>query len=255
MSMRCSTASVRRWRRNSGALAALTLAIGACSKPGPAASQQLVFDPKNYVESALHTAHQLESLSNQAKMLANEAHELAASPYSHLLQTSQTLKDIGELAQSAKGIAANVGQLESQFQTLYPQAVQGADPRSLLQQAQSRTSAARDTAEDLARIAADLEQFSQGRDARVSGALSASQDAQGATSAVQSSAQLLAVLAEEMGTLRTITLAQSRLMAEEAARRASDQSASVEAHRRLWAHPADGPIPPPNFNPLPHEQR
>jgi P-type conjugative transfer protein TrbJ len=245
---------VRRSRRNSGALAVIVL-IGAGSKPEPAASQQLVFDPKNYVESALHTAHQLESLSNQAKMLANEAHELAASPYSHLLQTSQTLKDIGALAQSARGIAANVGQLESQFQTLYPQAVQGADPRTLLQQAQGRTSAARDTAQDLARTAADLEQLGQGRDSRVAGALSASQDAQGATSAVQSSAQLLAVLAEEMGTLRTITLAQSRLMAEEAARRAADQSASVEAHRRLWAHPADTPIPPPNFNPLPHEQR
>jgi P-type conjugative transfer protein TrbJ len=255
MWMPCSTPSRRRWSPPSrGAVAALALVLAGCSDPGASKAQQVVFDPKNYAESALHTAHQLESLSNQARSLANQARELAASPYSHLAQTSQTLNDIGQLAQSVRGIATNVTQLESQFQSLYPTAVQGADPRQLLSQAQARTANARETAQDLARTAAQLEQLSQGRAARVSGALAASQNAQGPTAALQSSAQLLGVMSEDMGSLRAVTLAQSRLMAEEAAQRAADRTAGVEAHRRLWDH-ADAPIPPPSFNPLPHEQK
>jgi P-type conjugative transfer protein TrbJ len=250
MSMRCSTPSAQARRRNSGLLVALAVAAGS----RPAVAQQLVFDPQNYAESVLHTARQLQSLSNEANMLANQARELAASPYSHLAQTSQTLRDIGELAQSAKGVAANVGELERQFESLYPAAVQGADPRALLQQAQGRTATARETAQDLARAAAELEQLSQGRAARVEGALAASQGAQGVTSALQSSAQLLGAMSEDTGSLRVATLAQSRLMAEEAASRAADRMASAEAHHRLWDHDP-GPVPPPNFDPLPHEQK
>lgn len=253
MWMRCSTRSPRRWPPpNRAAAVALALTLAACSDPGASRAQQVVFDPKNYAESALHTARQLESLSNQARMLSNQAHELAASPYSHLAQTSQTLSDIGQLAQSVRGITANVTQLESQFQGLYPAAVQGADPRQLLSQAQARTSAARETAQDLARTAAQLEQLSQGRATRVSGALAASQNAQGTTAALQSSAQLLGAMSEDLGSLRTVTLAQSRLMAAEAAQRSSDRSAGAEAHRRLWDHPTEAPVPPPSFNPFPH---
>jgi P-type conjugative transfer protein TrbJ len=211
----------------------------------------VVFDPKNLAESALHTAHQLESLTNEAKALANQARELAASPYSHLAETNQTLHDIAELATSVQGVAANVSQLETQFQSLYPTAVTGLDPQHLLEQAQGRAGAAHATAQDLARTAAQLEQLSQGRAARVAGALGAVQGAQGPTSAIQGSAQLLAAMSEDLGSLRSVALAQSRLMAEEAANRAADRTAAAELHRRLWAHEGTDPANP-NFDPLPY---
>jgi P-type conjugative transfer protein TrbJ len=254
MSTPSSTRSpTSRWPRNRAvaSLAVLLIAAGACSDPKPATAQQIVFDPKSYAESALHTAHQLESLANEAKMLANQAHALAASPYSHLAQTNQTLREITDLAQTVRGVAANVTQLESQFQSLYPTAVQGADPRNLLQQAQSRAAVAHDTAQDLARVAAELERLSQTRGARVSGALTATQAAQGPTAAIQASAQLLGAMSEDMSSLRGVALAQARLMAEEAASRAADRAAGDELHRQLWAHDAGGPANP-NFNPLPH---
>lgn len=242
-----------RWPRNRAAasFAVLLIAAGACSESKPASAQQIVFDPKSYAESALHTAHQLESLSNEAKMLANQAHALAASPYSHLAQTNQTLRDIADLARTVRGVASNATQLESQFQSLYPTAVQGADPRNLLQQARSRATTAHDTAQDLARTAAELERLSQGRGARVSGALTAAQDAQGPTAAIQASAQLLAAMSEDMSSLRGVALAQARLMAEEAASRAADRAAGDEAHRRLWSHEPGTP-PAPNFDPYSH---
>lgn len=240
------------WRRSKlAATIAVLLATTACSDPKPARAQMAVFDARGYAESALHTAHQLESLSNQARMLANQARSLAALPYSHLAQTNQTLTDIAQLAQSARGVASNVTQLESQFQSLYPTAVQGADPRNLLQQAQNRALTAHDTAEDLARTAAQLEQLSQGRAARVSGALSAAQSAQGPTAAMQASAQLLAAMSEDMGSLRAVALAQARLMAEEAADRSASQTANAELHRRLWDHDASAPADP-SFDPYSH---
>lgn len=249
---KCSTLSPpRRWRPSRaatlGAFAAL-LALGACGEPKPARAQIVVYDPQNYVENALAAARQLESLSHQATMLANQARELAASPYSHLAETSRALSDIAELAQSVQGIASDVDQLQGQFTDLYPTTVQGLDPRQALLQRQGRLAAARDTAQDLARTAADLERLGRSRGARLEGAVAASQSAAGETAAIQSSTQVLAVLAEDLASMRTILVAQSRLMAEEAARRAAEHAAATEARRQFWGHPA-GHVPPPAFDP------
>jgi P-type conjugative transfer protein TrbJ len=254
MSMRCSTNSRPRSQPNRRALAFAAALLAAASAATPAPAQLAVYDAQNYFESAVHTAHQLESLSNEARMLANQARELAASPYSHLAQTSQTLQDIAALAGSVRGIASNLTQLESQFESLYPTAVQGLDPANLLRQAQSRAAAARQTAEDLARTAAELDRLSQGRAQRATGALTASQGAQGATAAIQSSTQLLAVVSEDLSSLRAVTLAEARLMSEEAARREAERAAGAEAHRRLWANEGSAP-PPPSFDPFPRAQK
>lgn len=243
-----STRSRRRSRPNSALLLAVALAASACSDPKPARAQVAVYDAQNYVENALAAARQLESLSHQALMLANQARGLAASPYSHLAETSRTLGDIAELADSVRGVAADVDQLEAQFRDLYPTAVEGLDPRHALAQRRARTEAARDTAADLARAAADLDRLSRGRAERVRGAVAASQAAQGQTAAIQSSTQVLAALSEDLASMRAILLAQSRLMAEEAARRAAERAAAAEARRQFWDHPA-GHVPPPDFDP------
>ncbi|MCK5911917.1 MAG: P-type conjugative transfer protein TrbJ [Caulobacter sp.] len=246
-----STPTRRGSRPSRGVLLAAVLATltSACSDPKPAAAQQVVFDPKNHVENALQAARQLESLANEARMLANQARQLAASPYSHLGETGQTLQAIGELARTVKGVATDVGQLQSQFADLYPTSVEGLDPRKALQQHNARVANARETAQDLARTAAELERLAQGRDRRITGALNASQSAQGQTAAIQSSNQLLVVLAEDLSSLRTILLAQSRLMAEDTARRAAERAAGAEARRQFWGRDDSKPIPPPNFDP------
>lgn len=250
-----STPSPRRSQPSRLALLFLAAALtNACSAPEPAAAQQLVFDPQNHVENALQAARQLESLTNQARMLANQARQLAASPYSHLGEVSQTLADIGELARTVKGVASDVRDLEAQFADLYPTAAEGLDPRKALQQHQARTTTARDTAKDLAETAAELERLSRSRAGQVSGALGASQSAAGQTAAIQSSNQLLAVLAEDLGSLRTILLAQSRLMAEESARRAAERAAAAEARRQFWGREGAAPANP-DFEPFPKARR
>lgn len=238
-----------RSRRNSllGALAPVLL-LAACADPRPAQAQQVVFDPKNHIENALQAARQLESLANEARALANQARELARSPYSHLGETSQTLKDIGELARTVRGIAGDMQGLQSDFERLYPETVQGLDPKRALEQARGRNAQARETAQDLARTAAELERLSRGRTGRLAGALSASQGADGQTAAIQSSTQVLAVLAEDLGSMRTVLLAQSRLLAAESARRAAERAAGAEARRQFWGRESRT-IPNPEFDP------
>jgi P-type conjugative transfer protein TrbJ len=240
-----STPSPVRSRPNRGVslLAAGLVAVSLVAAT-PVPAQQVVFDPRNHIENALQAARQLESL-------ANEARSLAASPYSHLTQNSQSLRDMAELARTARGLASSVGGLEQQFRDLYPDDLTGTDLMRLLEQGEARTAAALRTAEDVARTAAELERLGQDRSGRLSGALTASETAQGQTAAVQSTNQMLAVLAEDLAALRTIMLAQSRLLAETTAREAADRAAGDEARRRRWSRSVATPSAPA-FDPLSH---
>ena len=252
MSTTSSTASTHRSRsrsprsRSTAALAVAVMVIA--SGAPPAAGQQIVFDPRAHVQTSLQAARQLESLANEARQLANEARSLAASPYSHLAESSQTLRDIGELARTVRGAASTVEGVQRQFADLYPDDLSAAD---LLTLGGERSTTARRTAEDVAQSAAALERLSQGRERRMRGALAASESAEGHTAAIQSSTQMLAVLAEDLATMRTTLLAQSRLMAEATARQAAERDAAAEARRRFWARSSTAPSAPA-FNPLSH---
>ena len=257
MSTMSSTASMRPsptvWRRNRTSAALAALALGAAPLLGlgsapQAEAQQIVFDPRAHVQTSLQAARQLESLANEARSLANEARTLAASPYSHLAQSSQTLRDIGELARTVRGTATTLEGVQRQFADLYPDALSAAD---LLALGEGRATTARRTAEDVARTAAELEALSRGRDQRLAGALAASEAAQGQTAAIQSSTQLLAVLAEDLASMRTTLLAQSRLLAEATAREAAERDSAIEARRRFWGRTSSTPSAP-SFDPLPH---
>lgn len=230
-----------RPNRPPAVVVASLMAIGLMSATA-ASAQQVVFDPRNHIENALQAARQLESL-------ANEARSLAASPYSHLVGSNESLRDMAELARAARGLAASVSGLEQQFDSLFPENLSGADALRLLERGQARTANARRTAEDLARTAAELERLGQSRGARLSGALRAGETAQGQTAATQSTNQILAVLAEDLAALRTIMLAQSRLLAEQTAREATDRLAGDEARRRRWSRTIATPAAPA-FDPL-----
>lgn len=93
-----STPSPRRSRPNRPLriIAAGMAAVSLIAIATPVPAQQVVFDPRNHIENALQAARQLESL-------ANEARTLAASPCSHLTRNSQSLRDMAELARTARG--------------------------------------------------------------------------------------------------------------------------------------------------------
>lgn len=243
--------STRSTKPSSTRRAASTLAmLAALLAASPAGAQLAVYDPANHVENALQAARALQSLTNEAQMLINQARQLAASPYSHLTGASKTLSDIADLAGDVRGVAADISRLEQQFEELYPALVDGLDPAAARAQAKGRAATARATAQDLATTAAELERLAAARESRMSGALSASEAAGGETAAIQSSTQMLAVLAEDLGSLRALMSAQSRLMAEQAARQAAERTAGDAARRAFYGH-APAPPAPPAFDPFP----
>jgi type IV secretion system protein TrbJ len=247
MSTKPSTPSPRRLAAAAGAVGL----VACLALASPAIAQLTVFDPANHAENALQAARQLQSLANEAQMLTAQARQLAASPYSHLAQSSQTIAEISALAGAVNGLSADISKLQGQFEDLYPTSVKGLDPKTALAQSRARAGMARATAEDLASTAAELERLAKGRDLRMSGALSSSQAAVGQTAAIQSSVQMLSVLAEDMAAMRTVLLAQSRLMAEESARRSSDRALAQERRRQFYGREPKT-IPPPDFAPFPH---
>jgi len=246
-SSRPSPGPARRNRRLCAALG-LLVAVAVPGQAPPASAQQIVFDPRAHVQTSLQAARQLETLANQARQLANEARGLAASPYSHMAESSRTLRDIGELARTVRGAASTLEGVQRQFAELYPDDLSGADLATL---GGEHSIMARRTAQDVARAAAELERLAQGRDQRLRGALAASETAQGQTAAIQSSTQVLSVLAEDLASMRTMLLAQSRLLAEATARQAAGREAAAEARRRFWGRTATTPTAPV-FDPFPH---
>lgn len=225
------------------AFLAASLAFVGLWVAGSAHAQAIVYDPRNHLENALQAARQLQSL-------ANEARSLASSPYSHRSASSEALRDMGELARTARGLGTSAQSLRSQFDSLYADDVTGNEAQGLLEASQARNRISLRTSQDLAFAAAELERQGQERIQRLTGALIASEVAVGQTAATQSTNQLLAVAAEELAALRTLSLAQSRLMAEASARQASDRTAGEETRRRRWAAEATRP-PAPRFVPLP----
>lgn len=246
-STRPSPGPLRRNSRRAAVLAVLATIASPAAAP-TALAQQIVFDPRAHVQTSLQAARQLESLANQARQLANEARALASSPYSHMAESSQTLRDIGELAQTVRGAASTLEGVQQQFADLYRDDLSGTDLAAL---GGRQSVMARRTAQDVASAAAELERLTQGRDQRLRGALAASEAAEGQTAAIQSSTQMLSVLAEDLASMRTMLLAQSRLLAEATAQAAARREAAAEARRRFWGRTTSAPAAPA-FDPLPH---
>lgn len=217
-------------------------------------AQSIVFDPTNHVENALQAARQLETLANQARQLANEARMLARSPLSQAGDLGRALASVEELAREVKGLTTDAVALRGQFRDLYGGESGAAGRLQSLERSLARLSAARDTAYDLVQLAAALGEAGTDQQRRTVAALSAAEAADGQTAAVQSSAQLLGLLSEQLTAVQALMAGEARLAASEAARAAADREAALETHRRLWARE---PRPPtaPAFSPFPRAGR
>ena len=218
---------------------------------GPATAQHVVFDPSNHAENLIQAARQLESLTQQARLISQQARSLAASPHAPIADAARSMAEIDALSRSALGLSADIDALERQFESLYPEGLGELDAVTLARGRRDRLQAARSTAQDLARIAAGIDQRAPDRSRRLEAALAASHAAEGQTAAIQSSTWTLAALAEELAALRAVVLAQARLQAEAAVSQTAESAAAAETRRRFWGRRADTPVAP-RFDPLPN---
>jgi P-type conjugative transfer protein TrbJ len=218
------------------------------AKPVQAA---IVFDPTNHIQNVLTAARALEQIRVQTEQLTAQIRSLSQNPYDHMGEIGRAMSALTQLSDQARGLAGSVQGLERQFEELYPNEPNARNALDRIMASARRIEVARQTAQDAARVAASIDQGRSARSARMAGAMAASQSAQGQTSAIQSSVQALGVMSEQLEGLQALIASQTRLAAEESARRAAERQQALDAHRRNWSRASSKPLPP-KFNPLPN---
>jgi type IV secretion system protein TrbJ len=224
------------------------LALPLSTTPAKAA---IVFDPTNHIQNVLTAARALEQIRVQTEQLTAQIRSLAQNPYDHMGAIGEAMSALTQLSDQARGLAGSVQGLERQFEELYPDRPNARNALDRIMASARRIEVARQTAQDAARLAASIDQGRSARTARMTGAISASQGAQGQTAAIQSSVQALGVMSEQLEGLQALMASQTRLAAEESARRAAERQQALDVHRRNWKRTSTKP-PPPKFNPLPN---
>ncbi|TIS67988.1 MAG: P-type conjugative transfer protein TrbJ, partial [Mesorhizobium sp.] len=88
----------------------------------------IVFDPSNYAQNVLTAAraleqinNQIQSLQNQATMLQNMARNLQRLDFSSVGQLTGSLHRIDGLMDQASGLSFDLGKLQDQWRSQYPE--------------------------------------------------------------------------------------------------------------------------------------
>jgi type IV secretion system protein TrbJ len=206
----------------------------------PASAQLVVFDPNNYAQNVLTAARELQqvnnqitSLQNEARMLVNQARNLAALPYSSLQQLEQSIERTRRLLAEAQRIAYDIGQIDRAFSTTYGPASAAQSDQALIEGAQARWQNAVAGLQDAMRTQATVVGNLDTNRAQMSALVTASQRAAGALQASQAGNQLLALQAQQLADLAAAVAAQGRAQALEAGQRAAAQEQGREQLRRF----------------------
>jgi len=221
------------------ATSATIIGVGASS--APASAQMSVFDPSNYAQNVLTAArtltqinNQIQSLQNEAQMLANMGRNLSRIDFPQLQQLQQRLGQIDRLMGQAQGIDFRVDQLDAQFRQLFP-----SNFDQLLRRDQ-RVAAAR------ARLGAAMSAFRQTMGVQsqivdnvhedteaLAQIVTRSQGAEGSLQAQQATNQLLALTAKQQLQIQSMMAAQFRAQAVAQADQAQVEQESRESVRRF----------------------
>jgi len=185
------------------------LAVTTVTSTSSMATGIPVFDGGNFANMIINAANQATQISNQVSQinsllrgnaLSEQAlRQLGLGNYSGLVsQMSAQYQDLNKIISASKALNASVGEVQSQFQQLYPNLINNIKDRNN-------------------RIASILNESA--------GSAGASQVAQ-----LQSSNQMLGVLAQQMNDLHTVMAASARSATEAQA----TAQAEKDAMRNAW---------------------
>ena len=217
-----------------------SLGAGLFVAPTPAQAIP-VFDGANYAQNLLTAARtlqqinqQIQSLQNEAAMLANMAKNLSRIDFPQLDELRQKLAAIDRLMGEAGGIDYNVDQLDDRFARLFPDAFDQAlrtDQRVRDARARLDTSMAgfRHSMGVQNQIVANVRDDAEA----LSAIVAKSQGAEGALQVAQATNQLLALTAKQQFQLQHLLAAQFRSDSIEQARRAQVEREARAATRRF----------------------
>ncbi len=207
----------------------------------PAAYAVPVFDSANYSQNLLTAARtlqqinqQIQSLQNEAQMLANQGKNLSRIDFPQLDQLRRNLGEIDRLMGQAQGIDFRVDRLDERFRQQFPGSFGQATTRD------RRVAAARERLDNemaafrqtmavqsgiVENVRADAQALSE--------IVERSQGAEGGLQAQQATNQLLALATKQQFQLQSLMAAQFRSQSLEAARRGLSERAARERTTRF----------------------
>ncbi|SEH19119.1 P-type conjugative transfer protein TrbJ [Sphingopyxis sp. YR583] len=219
----------------------LMLAGAAMSLPTSSALAVPVFDSANYSQNLLTAARtlqqinqQIQSLQNEAQMLANQQKNLAKVDFPQMAALEQRLQEIDRLMGQAQGIDFRVDRLDEQFRGSFPSsfdhlARRDARVASAKQRIEQEMAAFRQAMSVQSGIVENVRSDAEALKAIVE----KSQGAEGGLAAQQATNQLLALAAKQQFQIQQLMAAQFRGQALEQARRAQGEREAREATRRF----------------------
>ncbi|HEX4693641.1 P-type conjugative transfer protein TrbJ [Sphingomonas sp.] len=228
-------------------LTASALALGCAGSLGmalytaPAAAQFTVFDPTNYSQNLLTAArtlsqinNQIQSLQNEATMIMNQAKNLSRIDFPEMQQLTQTLQQIDQLMGQARGVSFRVGNVDSEFQRMFPQSFSDAlGSNANVVAARARLDASLAAFNQTMQVQAQVVGSVNADASALSSIVQKSQGAEGALQVGQATNQLLALAAKQQFQIQNMMAAQYRAEALEAARRAQAESDARAAAKKF----------------------
>jgi len=219
-------------------LAGIAAVSFSVARPMIAYAQWAVFDATNFSQNVLTAARELQqiqnevtSLQNEAQMLINQARNLTSLPYSSLQQLTSTIQRTQQLLSQAQGVVYNVGNIQSQFQSLYPNGYTGSTSSTqLIANAQARWQNTLSGYQDALKTQATVVGNLNTTQTQVSALVSSSQGATGALQATQAGNQLLALQSQQLADVTALLAAQGRALSLQGAQTVSGQE---QAHEQL----------------------
>jgi type IV secretion system protein TrbJ len=232
------------------AVSAFTLSIGV------ARAQWAVIDKANLAETILTAARTLEEVNNQItqiqqaiQMLENQALNLASLPFSVVGALNADIAAVNQLMSQAQGLVFRIGQIDQQFQQLYPANYSSASNTQLLQDAQMRWQTSMQGFQHAMDIQSQIVTYLPNDQQQMNTLVGQSQSAVGALQAMQAGNQLVALSTKQMLQLQALIASQARMQATEMARRAEDEADAAEQTQRfIGTGPVYTPIPVQAFH-------
>lgn len=225
------------------AFALLAGALGtAAIVPGAPVRAFPVFDSANYAQNLLTAARtlrqinqQIQSLQNEAAMLAMMARNLERIDFPELEQLRDNLAQIDTLMRQADGAGFDPEALEARLDALFPDE---GEPSPPVARARARLEAARTAYRRTLRVQAQIVGNVRADAARLAALAARSSAADGSLAATQATNQILALAAKQQMQLQQMVAAQFQAESLERARGAQIEAEADAATRRFLGNGA-----------------
>lgn len=214
--------------------ATFALAFSVVVVPARPARAITVIDPTNLAQNVIQATRALEQIHNQVQQIEQGARMLAQNPLQLSPELTQQIAEARQLFSQAQGIAFDLQRVGQDFRNLYPDQWNEMNMGDMLAQSERWLQQDRQTIQQAMEAHARAARaIGQSQD-QINRALQSSSGAEGQTSAIQASNQLLGINASELAQIHALLIVQGRALETERMERVAREERALEIQRRAF---------------------